>query len=45
VHALRRRQDLEEAAGAYKDIQRVITLQEDLVDILEILQPLAVIKG
>ncbi len=45
LHALRRRRDLEEAAGAYKDIQKVIRLQEDLVDILEILQPLAVIKG
>jgi tRNA-splicing ligase RtcB len=45
IHALRRRKDLEEAAGAYKDIERVISLQEDLVDINEILQPLAVIKG
>ena len=45
LHALRRRRDLEEAAGAYKDIQKVISLQEDLVDVLEILQPLAVIKG
>jgi tRNA-splicing ligase RtcB len=45
LHALRRRQDLEEAAGAYKDVEEVLRLQEDLVDILEILQPLAVIKG
>ena len=45
LHALRRRKDLEEAAGAYKDIEKVIRLQEDLVDVLEILQPLAVIKG
>lgn len=45
LHALRRRRDLEEAAGAYKDIEKVIRLQEDLVDILEILRPLAVIKG
>jgi len=45
LHAVRRRRDLEEAAGAYKDIEKVIRLQEDLVDILEILQPLAVIKG
>ncbi|MEE4164676.1 MAG: RtcB family protein [Desulfocapsaceae bacterium] len=45
LHALRRRQDLEEAAGAYKDIETVIRLQQDLVDVLEIVQPLAVIKG
>jgi len=45
IHAIRRRKDLEEAAGAYKDIETVIRLQEDLVDIQEILQPLAVIKG
>ena len=45
LHALRRRRDLEEATSAYKKIEDVIRLQEDLVDILEVLQPLAVIKG
>ena len=45
IHAIRGRRDLEEAAGAYKDIQQVIALQEDLVEIREVLQPLAVIKG
>ncbi|MBE0582842.1 MAG: RtcB family protein [Desulfofustis sp.] len=45
IHALRGRRDLEEAAGAYKDIERVIANQQDLVEIVEILSPLAVIKG
>ncbi len=45
IHAVRGRRDLEEAAGAYKDIATVIANQRDLVDIVEILRPLAVIKG
>ena len=45
LHAIRGRKDLEEAAGAYKDIEIVVERQNDLVDTLEILQPLAVIKG
>ena len=45
LHAIRGRRDLEEAAGAYKDIEQVMSLQEDLVEIQEVLQPLAVIKG
>lgn len=45
LHTIRSRKDLDEAAGAYKDIEMVIKCQSDLVDILDILQPLAVIKG
>ncbi len=45
VHALRSAKDLDEAAGAYKDIDEVMELQQDLVKILVKLEPLAVIKG
>jgi len=45
VHALRRKSDLDEAAGAYKDIDMVLARQQDLVEVVEELHPLAVIKG
>jgi len=45
LHAIRSRKDLEEATSAYKDIETVMAHQDDLVDTLEVLQPLAVIKG
>ena len=45
VHALHRRNDLEEAPGAYKDIREVIANQHDLLEVLVELQPLAVLKG
>ena len=45
VHAIRSKRDLEEAAGAYKDIDRVIALETDLVKVKTKLKPLAVIKG
>lgn len=45
IHALRSVGDLEEAAGAYKDIDQVIDNQLDLVEVLVELRPLAVIKG
>ncbi|HHJ11011.1 MAG TPA: RtcB family protein [Bacteroidetes bacterium] len=45
IHSIRRQKDLDEAPSAYKDIHRVIRLQEDLVDVLVELQPLAVVKG
>jgi tRNA-splicing ligase RtcB (3'-phosphate/5'-hydroxy nucleic acid ligase) len=45
IHAIRSKGDLEEAASAYKDIAQVMKNQDDLVDILVELQPLAVIKG
>ena len=45
IHAIRGKRDLDEAAGAYKDIGRVMKYQTDLVEIVEKLKPLAVIKG
>lgn len=45
VHGIRTVKDLDEAAGAYKDISTVMKNQEDLVDILVELTPMAVIKG
>jgi len=45
IHALRSAGDLDEAAGAYKDIDEVISNQLDLVEVLVELRPLAVIKG
>lgn len=45
LHAIRHKKDLEEAAGAYKDITKVMHNQRDLVEILTALQPLAVVKG
>lgn len=45
LHAIRGKSDLDEAAGAYKDIDVVMEEQKDLVDILVKLEPLAVVKG
>ena len=45
VHAIRSQRDLEEAAGAYKDIEQVINNELDLVKILTCMLPIAVIKG
>lgn len=45
LHAIRGKKDLDEASGAYKDIQEVMKNQEDLVEILVELTPLGVIKG
>jgi tRNA-splicing ligase RtcB len=45
IHALRGISDLDEAAGAYKDIDIVMAEQADLVDILVSLEPLGVVKG
>jgi tRNA-splicing ligase RtcB len=45
VHAIRSRRDLEEAAGAYKDIDQVIAFEADLVRVKTKLLPIAVIKG
>ncbi len=45
IHAIRSKNDLEEASGAYKDIHEVMNNQTDLVKILVELEPLAVIKG
>jgi len=45
IHGIRNVKDLDEASGAYKDIDVVMENQSDLVDILVELTPLAVIKG
>lgn len=45
IHAIRGTKDLDEASGAYKDIDAVMENQKDLVDILVELNPLGVIKG
>lgn len=45
VHGIRTAKDLDEASGAYKDIDVVMENQKDLVDILYKLTPVAVIKG
>ena len=45
VHGMRHLNDLDEAAGAYKDIDTVMANQNDLVKVLIELKPLAVIKG
>ncbi len=45
VHGLRSKKDLDEAPGAYKDIDIVMENQKDLVKISVKLEPLGVIKG
>jgi len=45
IHGIRSQADLDEASGAYKDINAVIQEQADLVDILVELKPLGVVKG
>jgi tRNA-splicing ligase RtcB len=45
LHSIRDVHDLDEASGAYKNIDVVMAEQADLVDILVKLEPLAVIKG
>lgn len=45
VHGIRHESDLDEAAGAYKDIDTVISYEADLVKIKVELRPLAVLKG
>jgi len=45
IHGIRNKNDLDEAAGAYKNIDEVMENQKDLVKILVELKPLAVIKG
>jgi len=45
IHSIRNKSDLDEAPGAYKNIDVVMENQNDLVDILVELSPLAVIKG
>lgn len=45
IHNIRTEKDLDEAAGAYKDINVVMANQSDLVNIEVELKPMAVIKG
>jgi tRNA-splicing ligase RtcB len=45
LHAIRGVKDLDEAPGAYKDIDVVMANQNDLVKILVELTPLGVVKG
>jgi len=45
IHGVRAKSHLEEAPGAYKDIDVVMENQNDLVKIVVELKPLAVIKG
>jgi len=45
IHGMRNQSDLDEASGAYKDIDEVMENQKDLVKILVELKPIAVIKG
>jgi tRNA-splicing ligase RtcB len=45
VHGIRNQSDLDEAAGAYKDIEDVMKNQQDLVKIVTKLVPLGVVKG
>ncbi len=45
IHSIAEAKDLDEAPGAYKDIDVVMENQKDLVEIVVELEPLAVIKG
>ena len=45
IHAIRSEKELDEAPGAYKDINKVMENQKDLIEIIDELKPLAVIKG
>jgi tRNA-splicing ligase RtcB len=45
VHSIKHTKDLEEAAGAYKNIHEVIVHQIDLVEPVVELRPLLVVKG
>ncbi len=45
IHGIENREDLDEASGAYKNIDEVMQNQNDLVKIITELSPVAVIKG
>ena len=45
VHGIRTKKDLDESAGAYKNIEEVMSNQSDLVKIITKLEPMGVIKG
>lgn len=45
IHGMRNTADLEEAPGSYKDISKVMAAQQDLVDIVTELRPIANLKA
>ncbi|MCK4539524.1 RtcB family protein [Candidatus Parcubacteria bacterium] len=45
IHSIRTKRDLDEASSAYKDIDMVMKNQEDLIEIIISLNPIAVVKG
>ncbi len=45
LHSVRGKRDLDEAPGAYKNIDTVMANQADLVEVVVTLTPLAVVKG
>lgn len=45
IHAIRCQNDMQEASGAYKDIETVIANEADLIKVKTRLLPVAVIKG
>ena len=45
VHAIRSQNDMQEASGAYKNIEEVIANEADLVKVKTRLLPVAGIKG
>jgi tRNA-splicing ligase RtcB (3'-phosphate/5'-hydroxy nucleic acid ligase) len=45
IHSIKNIDSLDEAPSAYKDIDKVMENQKDLVDVVNKLKPLAVIKG
>ncbi len=45
IHSVRNISDLDEAPGAYKDIDIVMKDQKDLIKIVTKLSPIAVVKG
>lgn len=44
LHGIRGQRSLDEAPGAYKDIVKVIEEQADLIDVVEVLEPIAIVK-
>ncbi|TSC92343.1 MAG: tRNA-splicing ligase RtcB [Candidatus Berkelbacteria bacterium Licking1014_96] len=45
ISASHKSQAVEEAPGAYKDIKEVITLQKDVIEVVEELRPIGVVVG
>ncbi|MFA5790760.1 MAG: RtcB family protein [Caldisericia bacterium] len=45
IHGMRSKADIDEAAGSYKDIEKVIEQESDLVEVIVELRPIAVVKA